>query len=265
MAYTVGSAKDARQDKGFTEADVLGRFVARQAEIEAFKRKYGGDLENAYQRVTGEAWPAGRSVKIKNGRAEMTKDRTLKSVALKYVAAPAAIAATAAFAPGALPAIGHALASGATAAGHAVGIGSAAGTAASAAPAAATAAKASLPWLRPLLQYGVPAATQLVGQKMAANADTRATEIQTDYLNRALDVEKENQAYTRGERANYLARLKPYNDAGTAAVGRASGLLTGGGPASAGATVRLKAPDGSTSDVPAALADHYISRGAMRV
>lgn len=121
MAYTINSAKDSRGN----EDQFMARFNQNRAAIEAYKRQRGGDLEGAYQAVTGEAWPEGRSVKISHGQPEMTKDRTARSVIGKYIAAPAAIGATAAFAPGALPAIGHALGQAGSLAGHALGIGGA--------------------------------------------------------------------------------------------------------------------------------------------
>jgi hypothetical protein len=116
MGYTIGTGKDSRQDAGFTEQEVLARFVARQPEIMAYKRRHGGALEDAFRAVTGEPWPSGRSVKVHgDGRAELTKDRTTKSVLGKYVAPIAAGVA----APFLLPA----LAAGAGAGGAAAGIG----------------------------------------------------------------------------------------------------------------------------------------------
>ena len=85
-------------------------FNRLRPQIEGYKRQFGGDLEGAFQKVTGTPWPQGRSVKISGGMPQMTKDRTFKSVLGKYIAAPAAIGLTAAFAPGALPAVGKALA-----------------------------------------------------------------------------------------------------------------------------------------------------------
>lgn len=120
MSYTINSAKDSHGD----EDKFMQAFNANLPKIMAYKQQHGGDLEGAFGAVMGTPWPAGRSVKVKNGAGEMTKDRTVKSVLGKYVALPAAIAATAAFAPGALPAIGHAMASGASAL---TGIGGAAG------------------------------------------------------------------------------------------------------------------------------------------
>lgn len=105
MAYTLNSAKDSQGN----EHEFVRNFQERMPEILAYKREHGGDLEGAYGAVTGVPWPAGRSVKLKDGQPEMTKDRTVKSVLGKYVAAPAAIGLTAAFAPGALPAVGKAM------------------------------------------------------------------------------------------------------------------------------------------------------------
>lgn len=123
-------------------------------------------------------------------------------------------------------------------------------------------------WLTPLLSYGIPAATGLVATRMQANADRDATRMQTDYLDRALAVEQENQQWNRGQRADYLARLKPYDEAGVAAVGRATDFLTNryrpdamaGGP-----LVALRDSRGEVRQVPAAEADRYLQMGAQRV
>lgn len=229
MAYTLNSKPDSRGDEHLYVAD----FNARLPAIEAYKRQHGGDYEHAYQAVTGKPWPAGRSVKVKNGVGEMTADRTFKSVLGKYVAAPAAVAATAAFAPAVLPAIGHTVAGVGTGIGHTLGIGGAATGAGGAAggTGAATAGGLSA-WLKPVLQYGLPAATTLIGQHMANSAEERAAETQADYLNRALAVEQEKQQYERAQRVDYLARLQPFYRAGVDATNRASTLLqTGWNPA----------------------------------
>lgn len=158
----------------------------------------------------------------------------------------------------------------------ATGGGFGAGGALTAAGGTLTAGKAASRWLGPVLDYGVPIAGGLIGQKLQANADKDAAAIQADYLNRALEVEKEKEQYGRGQRADYLARLQPYGAAGSAATGRAEALLTSsryrpeiGSMANTqpagGAMVRLKAPDGSVSEVSAAMADHYLNRGATRI
>jgi hypothetical protein len=124
-------------------------------------------------------------------------------------------------------------------------------------------------WLAPALNYGVPAVTNLIGLKMQGNADRDAAALQSEYLNRALEVEKEKEQYQRGQRADYLGRLKPYQDAGTGAVGRASDLLTtsryrpevSGGM---GPTVALKDSQGVIRQVPASEAERYIQAGAVR-
>jgi hypothetical protein len=76
----------------------LDDFRKNQAAIEAAKRQFGGDLEGAYQRVTGKPWPAGRSVKLSGGVPTITKDRSAKSVLAK-VGQVAAIAAPIVAAP----------------------------------------------------------------------------------------------------------------------------------------------------------------------
>ena len=114
-------------------------------------------------------------------------------------------------------------------------------------------------WLGPLLQYGVPVVGGLVGSTMQANAEQDAARIQADYLTRALAVEQEREQYGRGQRADYLARLRPYGDTGAAAAQRL-GVMGSGGP-----TVRLRAPDGEERDVPASVAEKYLQRGAVRV
>ncbi len=116
MAYTINSAKDSQGD----EHTFLQRFAAAQPAIEAYKRSRGGDLESAFQAVTGTPWPSGRSVKIKSGVPQMTKDRTAKSVLGKYVALPAAMAAGGYMAA---PAIMGAMGAGAGVAGGGLGTG----------------------------------------------------------------------------------------------------------------------------------------------
>lgn len=197
----------------------------------------------------------------------------------------AAAGALAAFGiPGLLPGLltgGGAAAGGAAATGAAFDAAPNIATAAGLHGAGLVAASHTPSWLIPAITTGAQSVTGLIGARVQSNAERDAARIQADYLNRALDVEKENEAYRRrideeregyrrGQRADYLGRLQPYNEAGTAAVGRASNLLTTGyrpelGTAQGGPTVRLKAPDGSIGEVPASLVDHYISRGATRV
>ena len=76
----------------------LDDFRKNQVAIQAAKRQFGGDLEGAYQRVTGKPWPAGRSVKLSGGVPIITKDRSVKSVLAK-VGQVAAIAAPIVAAP----------------------------------------------------------------------------------------------------------------------------------------------------------------------
>jgi len=145
------------------------------------------------------------------------------------------------------------------------------------------AAAGTASYLRPLLGQGVQAATNLYGQHMANSASADAARIQTEFLEKALEVEKENEryrrstteeerGYTRGQRADYLGRLQPYSAAGTAATTRASALLSGSSyqgqapPASgSGPTVKLADSRGVVRDVPADQAEQYLQQGATRV
>jgi hypothetical protein len=102
MEYKINSGKDSQGD----EQLFLDDFNKNRVAIDAAKRQFGGDLESAYQRVTGKPWPAGRSVKISGGRPIMTKDRTVKSVLGKYVLPAAAMALTAGGAAGLGPLAG---------------------------------------------------------------------------------------------------------------------------------------------------------------
>ena len=139
MAYTLNSAKDARGDEHL----FLQEFTARQAEIEASKRQHGGDLEAAFQRVTGKPWPAGRSVKISHGVPEMTKDRTVRSVLGKVVLPAAAAALTGGAALGVGPLAGVFGAGAVGAAGTAGAAGTVAGTTGAAGTVAGTTAAAA--------------------------------------------------------------------------------------------------------------------------
>lgn len=137
-------------------------------------------------------------------------------------------------------------------------------------------------WLTPLLSYGVPAATGLIGARMQANAERDAAALQDEQFDKAIAFEKEERdyqhgvadekkTYDRGQYADYIGRLKPFNAAGTAATDRASALLTTsryrpeltGAPS--GRLVQMRAPDGSMGQVPETLVDHYLKNGAQRV
>lgn len=149
----------------------------------------------------------------------------------------------------------------------------------------------ALGWLKPILQYGVPVAGSLIGAGMQAGADREATRLQSHYNDRALAAAEEEQKYQRerqgrldtqsederqyqhGQYASYQQRLAPYREASAPSLGRLNSLLSGsqwstpgqspGAPQ--GGMVTLRAPDGSTSQVPASQADHYLQRGAVRV
>lgn len=93
-------------------------------------------------------------------------------------------------------------------------------------------------WLSTLFRSDVlPVAGSLIGTKMQANAMRDASQTESDFLNRALEYQKEQDAYnrTRDEERQQYSRdqfnrysegLTPYRDAGVAGVGRAEGALT---------------------------------------
>lgn len=100
---------------------------------------------------------------------------------------------------------------------------------------------------------------------------------------------EEDTLYDRGQYADYLGRLDPYRAAGTGALTRLSSHFGGSSPsmtyarptslnlpqvtqpgASSGVRggtgmIVIQAPDGSTREVPASQAEHYISRGGVVV
>ena len=84
----------AYQDKATPEElATLADFNKNLPAIQDFRRRYPKeDLEGAYFKVTGKKWPEGRSVKLENGKGEITGDRTAKSVLGRYVA-PIGVAA----------------------------------------------------------------------------------------------------------------------------------------------------------------------------
>lgn len=175
---------------------------------------------------------------------------------------------------------GSAASSAAASGGTAAGAGAAAGAGTAATVGAVAAQSAS--WLTPILQYGVPAATGIVGNLMAANGERDAARLSDQQFDKALAAEKEERdyqrsfneearGYNRAQYADYLGRLSPYGNAGSAAVDRASSLLTTsryrpelvGAPQGAG--VQMRAPTGETSVVPETMIDHYERLGAVRV
>lgn len=242
MGYTIGSGKDARRDRGFTEQDFLARFVARQPEIVAYKRQHGGDYEGAYQAVTGEPWPEGRSVKVHgDGRAEMTKDRTVKSVLGKYVALPAAYA-------------GATLATGGSASPLLFGIGGGAGAASGAGATALGGAASVTPGLigggvatgstmgtlgsilgsnagLTAVNQGVGALSGYFANRSASRSNDRAAELEAEAASASLAFLKEQEATRRSEwqatqEKNYKLyreqqeRLAPYRQMGQASLGQ---------------------------------------------
>ena len=154
------------------EAQFLAFFNQRRPEIEAYKRQHGGDLEGAFQRVTGTPWPEGRSVKIHGGVPEMTKDRTVKSVLGKYVAPIGVGALTALTFGGAAPALAGLFGGGGAAAGGAAAGGAAAGGAA----AGGTAATAGGLTAAGLVKTALPLGLSALGRLGQGRAEGRAAE-----------------------------------------------------------------------------------------
>lgn len=123
--------------------------------------------------------------------------------------------------------------------------------------------------LRYGLQYGAPIAGQAIGSWLQSRAMNDASEREADYLNRALADAKEEREYNRAQRADYLKRLEPYAAVGpsalnrlTSAHGQAPSMARAAQMPGSAAPVRMIAPDGSVSQVPAHLAEWYRSRGA---
>ncbi len=288
MAYQLNSAKDA---SGHEELFVQ-KFKANQAKIVAYKNAHGGDLEHAYQAVTGEPWPEGRSVKIKNGQPEMTKDRTVKSVLGKYVL-PAAAAVIAPYALSALAGGGGAAAAGAAGSsalpagigigetGATVGLGSLGSTLA---PTVAAGASGGL-WSKlavPLLTTGIASGTNLVGTKMQVDAKKKAAELEAQAAEQALQWEKD----VYQQRREDLAPAIGVGGRATLALGDLMGIPTPVGgyhappppgtvpaapAAAAPATpaapqgVRMRAPNGQEQLVPPDQVQHYTQLGAQVV
>lgn len=140
-------------------------------------------------------------------------------------------------------------------------------------------------WLAPLLTTAIPVAGQVASGLIQAHAMDRGTQAELESSNRALEYQKEQDAYARADteerkrysRAQfdtYSAGLQPYRAAGEAALGRSEGALTAsryrpdlgqaGAPAS-GATVKLADSRGVVRDVPESQAAQFIAQGARRV
>lgn len=290
MAYQLNSASDA---SGHEELFVQ-KFKANQAKIVAYKQAHGGDLEHAYQAVTGEPWPEGRSVKLKNGEPEMTKDRTVRSVLGKYVL-PAAAAVVAPYAIGALAGGGAAAGGAAAGAGAGgVGIGETGATiglgslGAKVAPIVKGAAGGLWSKLAsPFVTTAITAGTGLLGTKMKVDADKKAAEIEAQAAKEALDWQKGVYA----QRQEQLAPAIGVGRGATLALGDLMGIPTpaGGyhappppGPTPVGSgqtpaaaanasapatpqTVQMRAPTGQVQPVPVDQVEHYKQLGATVV
>lgn len=211
--YQLNSAKDSRGD----EQLFMEEFNVNRAAIEAYKRQRGGDLEGAFQAITGKPWPEGRSVKMKGGAPQMTKDRTVKSVLGKYVAPIAAGALTAFTAGGVAPALAGLF--------HGGGVAGTAG----AAGAAGTAGKAGLGALSRIggvlggVGSGISAASSAAGNVRRADLDTNvqgATAYEQQLMNRGqLERQQRQDALKDIYRQSVAANpnVSPYNPVGVRA------------------------------------------------
>jgi len=217
------------QDKATTqELAYLETFREYQAQIIAYRAAHGGDLEGAFQKVTGIPWPQNRSVKITNGSPEITADRTFKSVMGRYVAPIAGAAATAFGVPGLLP--GLIGGGGSAAGGIAPGViaNSAPSIGGAVAPAAAKLTTAQI--ARDVLGMGAG----MIGgaaDDMAANRGNRA---EFDLYNQGVEQDGENaynDALIKREAAGRAARQSAWDIMNRAAyVGRADGSTPGFSP-----------------------------------
>src|SRR5262252_3390165 len=113
------------------------------------------------------------------------------------------------------------------------------------------------------------AAGGVASSAIQAHAAGKAAQQQQQAADRALALQQQMYQQTRSD-------LAPYMGAGNQGLTSLTSLLgVGGGPQAGmsgpppplgqGATVLLRAPDGTQQAVPAALAGHYLSRGATRV
>ena len=197
MGYNLNSARDSRGDEHLYVED----FNKNRAAIEAYKRQHGGDLEGAYRAVTGRPWPSGRSVKISNGRPEMTKDRTVGSVLGKYVAPIGAGALTALTLGGGAPVLAGVLGGGGTAGGAAAGGG---------------AAMAGKGILSGIAKFG-GALAPILGGAAGSRADARSSEISDQFRRDLLDQAATRGNFDMGMRAREFGMKAPQYRIGTGA------------------------------------------------
>lgn len=141
-----------------------------------------------------------------------------------------------------------------------------------------------------LLKYGLPVAGSIYAARSQANAEKDAAQLQSDFNNKALAAQQEqqawerqqaldaikrqqedllytraqteeNQTYNRGERSQYLTRLDPFRSAGQGALPRIESLLSGGGAG----MVTMRAPTGETQAVHPVDVDRATQLGAVRI
>lgn len=159
------------------------------------------------------------------------------------------------------------------------------------APLVKTVASGAPSWLGPVLGTGISTAGGLIGAKMSADANTEAAQLNKQYLDEALAYQKQKDAYAQNTEANrygqMMASEQPAISTGGAAGAKMADVLglpapqtraftpvdpytpMPAGPAApataAPAMVTMRAPDGSTQQVPANQVAHYTQRGAQQV
>lgn len=125
------------------------------------------------------------------------------------------------------------------------------------------------------------AGTSLASGYMQSSANKKAAQLQKESSDKALTYEKERDVYARGTEANrygtMMGQNAPYVGTGAAANTRMADLLGLALPqpgqqnpwapqqSPQGQILTMRAPDGSTKQVPAHERDHWISKGAQQV
>ncbi len=135
---------------------------------------------------------------------------------------------------------------------------------------------------------GATAGTSIYSATKQAGSASEAAKLQKSSTDQALAYEKERDAYARSTEANrygaMMSQTAPFVSAGQGATGAMSRFLGLPAPASApapnqamgggaqgmgvqpgGAMITMRAPDGTTKQVPADQENHWVQKGAQRV
>lgn len=76
-----------------------------------------------------------------------------------------------------------------------------------------------------LISAPISGAFQYAGGKAQADAEKEASQLQNQFNEKALAAAQEQQQWQRGQYANYLSRLEPYNQMGLQSGTTLTGLL----------------------------------------